>query len=133
MPNLGRCAECPFYVTDRNRSIKCEDVVRLHKSLEQKKRWMCLFCYTDWVNCPFALRLERVYDEIDGLDYKDGKIAYLEHIVVAQAEEIDKLRAMINSLESKNNPRSTQEDEHQQLTLLDCMGDEDERKTDLCD
>lgn len=103
MPNLGRCAECPFYVTDRNKSITCEDACRRYSSLEAKKKYMDRFCYSqNWLSCTYAIRLNELYQSLEELKPQDRELEILRHMCQSLKAENAKLMSMLGHLEKKN-------------------------------
>lgn len=62
MPNLGYVIECPYYKSDKLRSITCEDTIRFYNKPEKKQEHIEAYCAGDWKKCPFAQRLQEVYE-----------------------------------------------------------------------
>lgn len=60
---MGRYTVCPYYQTDRRKTIRCEDALRLFRTLERKDEWMSVYCDGAWKECPYAAALAKAYEE----------------------------------------------------------------------
>ena len=62
MANSVHTVICPYYITEFNNCITCEDVRRSFKSHDNKDSWMGMYCDSwDWMRCPYAVDLTEAY------------------------------------------------------------------------
>ena len=62
MANSVHTVICPYYITEFNNCITCEDVRRAFKSHDNKDSWMGMYCDSwDWMRCPYAVDLTEAY------------------------------------------------------------------------
>lgn len=90
---------CPYFIRERKLSITCEDTIRHYPSPEAKLRQMNTYCYTSWKGCPFASKLDRIYNQ----DIPCNKIKeqIMENKIEEQAKEINKLMSENGKLKRK--------------------------------
>ena len=98
MPNNGRITVCPFYLSERNKTISCEDTPHRFRYRKQKKDWMGRYCDHDWAACPYAKDLNDMYDKL----FKEGDTEVeTEHKIDALEKEIRKLSQMLTKAEKR--------------------------------
>ena len=97
MPNNGRITVCPFYRDEKNKSISCEDVYRTFRYLKQKNEWMDRYCDADWEHCPYAKKLNEMYDRIEEGD----EDAEMEHKIEALEKELRSVKSMLGKAENR--------------------------------
>lgn len=114
MPNNGRITLCPYYKNERALTVSCEDCVRRFRYPAHKKQWMDTYCDKDWKSCPYAIDLEKTYQE--GGDLVEHELSAVKKELKktvnmferrkrsdeAKAEEIKKLRRKCKLLEQRN-------------------------------
>ena len=61
--NNGRLTQCPFYLTERGRTITCEDTRRLFDSEKEKGDWMDKYCDDKWQECEYAKKMNEAYEQ----------------------------------------------------------------------
>lgn len=123
MPNTGHYSRCPFFSSEREKVITCEDVFRRFRSKTDKDNYMWTYCDTDWEECKYARELLDLYDRIE----KKGETVQMMEIFrhrtgatraelkkvatqlgkaearcVRQNEEIEKLKTDLENLREKN-------------------------------
>ena len=107
MSNNGRITLCPFYRDEKNLSISCEDIFRRFRWRAQKEKWLDKYCDADWQNCPYAQKLNELYDEIEGESEMNSKLKKLEH----ENEELRKELRKGASLLGKSQKREQEKDD----------------------
>lgn len=90
---------CPYFIRERKLSITCEDTIRHYPSLEAKLKQMDAYCYTSWKGCPFASKLDRIYNQ--DIPYEKIKEQIMENKIEEQAKEINKLMSENGKLKRK--------------------------------
>lgn len=90
---------CPYFQRERKLSITCEDTIRSYPSLEAKQNHMARYCYRFWKGCPFASRLDRIYNQ--DIPFKEIKEQIMENKIKEQEKEINKLMSENGKLKRK--------------------------------
>ena len=100
---MPRYTLCPYYIDENRRTISCEDVIRRFDSIDEKYGYMDEYCDDAWEDCPYAIAMNKAYDEAekgDEMAVEKNKLAALEtelkgvHIKLGRAEKkIDELNA----------------------------------------
>ena len=105
MPNSNHYVVCPYFVSEKNESISCEDCFRTFNSRKKKEWWMKNYCDTEWEECPYAGALNQAYEE--------GEIS-------VDNEKINSLEKELRSM-SKKLGREKKKTERQQKRIDDLM------------
>lgn len=103
MPNNGRITLCPFYKSEQNLSISCEDVFHRFRWAKQKNRHMDIYCDKDWKACEYAKELLKVYEK--GGDMETNT---LQHQVDALKKELRKTATMLGKSEKREKEKDEQ-------------------------
>lgn len=91
MPNTGRITICPFFKSEKGKSISCEDAVRRFRYGKNKEDWMNRYCDTySWEQCPHAIELVKGEDG----DMNQVKTEALQ-------KEVKKLSSMLTKCEKR--------------------------------
>lgn len=62
MANSVHTVICPYFRTEFNTCVTCEDVRRSYPTQELKDSWMFMYCDTwEWEKCPYAVDLTEAY------------------------------------------------------------------------
>lgn len=109
---MPRYTLCPYYIDENKKTISCEDVCRSYDSLDEKWKWMDMYCDSwDWMKCPYAVDISEAYRR-----YEEGdEMALIEHELKAQKKEIESLlrklgraNKNIDKLKAKNQDLESQ-------------------------
>lgn len=105
MANTGYTVECPFYVSEKAKTITCEDTIRLYSSAEKKREFMEKHCIhgNDWESCPYAKSMRTAYDTCDSLRVMEHKANVRYKEVLKLISNVGKLQKRCNSLNEENN------------------------------
>lgn len=91
MANTGRRTICPYYISDSNETVSCEDTIHRFNTKSKRMNHNKLYCDTEyWRECPYADAMEHVYESLPR-DIKDAEIALLEHKLDMTRRELKKL------------------------------------------
>lgn len=90
---------CPYFIRERKLSITCEDTIRHYPSLDEKLKHMDAYCYTSWKGCPFARKMDRIYNQDISIERIKEQI--MENRIEEQAKEINKLMSENGKLKRK--------------------------------
>lgn len=52
---------CPFYLTHRTRTVRCEDSYRYFEKPKEMGAWMDRYCDDAWESCPYAKGMMEAY------------------------------------------------------------------------
>lgn len=100
---MGRFAVCPFFSSEKNLSISCEDTVRQFYTKQDKQKQLKNFCDSDWQSCRYAIALNNLYERMDQMKtQKDRDIAALEHLAQARKKENEELRQRLGYVNARN-------------------------------
>lgn len=104
MPNNGReLPSCPYYVGhhrgENHKSITCEDSIRRFSTQTARTNWIDRYCMDGWKSCPYAVKLDKVYEEIDRSGNAELRLCKL--YAESRLAEIKKLCSAIGRLEKK--------------------------------
>lgn len=99
MANSYRSADaiCPFFMSEKRKSITCEDCFRLFNSLEKKDAWMDKYCSNSWEDCPHAKKLNDAYERVEQGD----KMALEQNMIDSLRKELKGAFSKISRLENK--------------------------------
>lgn len=105
MANTGYTVECPFYVSEKTKTITCEDTIRLHSSPEKKREYMEKYCIHEnkWHSCPHAKALKKAYDSGNSIKIAEHKADVRYKEVLKLISNVGKLQKRCNSLAEENN------------------------------
>ena len=126
---MPRYTKCPYFQSEKRQTISCEDVVRRFKTLEAKWIHMDRYCDADYMSCPYAIDLQRAYEQeqkgdIRALDKEKITALQKEHAkllsalgraekrIERQQKKIDELRAVNRSFTSVNNSLEQQKKDY---------------------
>lgn len=115
---MPRYTKCPYFQSEKRQTISCEDVVRRFKTLEAKWIHMDRYCDADYMSCPYAIDLQRAYEQeqkgdIRALDKEKITALQKEHAkllsalgraekrIERQQKKIDDMRAVNKSFTAK--------------------------------
>lgn len=85
---MPRYTLCPYYIDENLKTISCEDVCRSFDSLDDKWKWMDMYCDSwDWMRCPYAADRSEAYRKAEEGD----AMAIENQEIKAQKKEIDSL------------------------------------------
>lgn len=99
MANSVHTVICPYYITEFNNCITCEDVRRSYMSHDSKESWMFMYCDSwDWMRCPYAVDLTEAYHR---QEKGDGK-ALEKNQNEALKKELDNLAKRLGRSEKRN-------------------------------
>lgn len=101
MPNSGHITICPFYISERSKSVTCEDVFRRFKSKKDKRAYMDIYCDDNWQECRYAQKLMELYDEIETKGEKDQMLEMFRHKHLATREELKKVASQLGKAEAR--------------------------------
>lgn len=110
MPNRGYVIGCPFYESESQLQINCEDSPHRFKTLKDKKLWMEKHCIADngYQTCKFAKGLEEVYaGENPKEKIKDYQICQMSAELKKMNSLATKLQNRINTLTKELKPLKT--------------------------
>lgn len=139
----GRYTLCPFYVDENRKTVSCEDVCRCFNDMDEKWRWMAMYCDSDWMSCPFAIDLNEAYyrqEKGDSMALQEHEINALKsenkslRIKLGLAEKkIDKLQKKIDELQALKQSwfRKSEEDEKKKRMFFERMREAQEAKLDI--
>lgn len=95
MANTGRRTMCPYYISDSNETISCEDTIHKFGTKGKRRHHNSVYCDTEfWKNCPYAQAMEKLYENLPR-DIKDAEIMLLEHKLASTRKELKKLLTMM--------------------------------------
>lgn len=121
----GRYTLCPFYVDENKNTVSCEDVCRSFDGMDEKWRWMAMYCDSDWMSCPFAIDLNEAYYRQE----KGDSMALQEHEIKALNSEIKSLRIKLGLADKKIGRLQKQLDKEKEINKSWLRkSDEDEKK-----
>lgn len=100
MPTSKHYVLCPFFMSEKNESITCEDTIRRYNSVELKDQYMHKYCDADWKECKFAMKIQNLYDKNDD-DKGNMENDFLKLKVKEQAKEIDSLSKKLGKCRKK--------------------------------
>lgn len=85
---MPRYTLCPYYIDENLKTISCEDVCRSYDSVDEKWKWMDMYCDSwDWQKCPYAVDRSEAYRKQDEGD----DMAIQNQEIQAQKKEIESL------------------------------------------
>ena len=88
---------CPYFKRERKKSISCEDTIRSFYKPGEKSMMLRTYCSADWKKCPFAERMNRIYNQDE--PYSIIKENIMKNKIEQQSEEIKKLMRRNGQLE----------------------------------
>lgn len=88
---MGFYITCPYFMHQQHKrpTISCEDCVRLFESNEEKFDYIKKYCEEDWKACPFAVRLNEIYERTINMSDKDSRV-YVAEKELAESREYNK-------------------------------------------
>lgn len=92
---------CPYFKGERKKSISCEDTIRSFYEPGEKSKMLRTYCSADWKKCPFAERMNEIYNQDDSNSIIKENI--MKNKIKQQAEEIKKLMRKNGQLEKELN------------------------------
>lgn len=103
MSNNGYYETCPYFVSEKNKTITCEDTLRRYGTTASKVSQLRKYCCDDWINCKHAKQLSDTYRTVFDKDFTGDKEKTLLTLTVnSQRKEINKLISMLGAQEKKN-------------------------------
>lgn len=106
MPNNGRITLCPYYRSEKNLSISCEDTFRQFRWPAQKRKWLDTYCDKNWKECTHAQRLNKLYERAQGGNM--DKILELEHQIKTKDAELKKTSAMLGKARKREEAKDAE-------------------------
>lgn len=94
MPNHTRLAVCPYYLSDNDKSVTCEDTIRQFRTRELKRSYLQEYCCSfRWKDCPYARALDQVYEKIS-MHPEEAESIYYEHQIQAIKKELARVTSL---------------------------------------
>ncbi|WP_251616128.1 hypothetical protein [Senimuribacter intestinalis] len=59
---MGLIIECPYYISDKRRTISCEGCIRCFADTEEKKGQLVNVCEKNYKKCKYYSGLQKVYE-----------------------------------------------------------------------
>lgn len=53
---------CPFYLTHRTKTVRCEGVYKYFEKPKDMGAWMDAYCDKDWTSCEYAKKMLEAYE-----------------------------------------------------------------------
>lgn len=63
MPNSSHYVLCPYFESEKNESISCEDVCRTFSNRKKKDWHMKTYCDSKWQSCEYAQAMSIAYEK----------------------------------------------------------------------
>lgn len=100
---MSRFALCPYFQSEKNLSISCEDTVRQFYSKRDKQKQLKNYCDSQWETCRYAIALNDLYERMEYMKtQRDRDIAALEHLAAARKKENEELRQRLGYINARN-------------------------------
>ena len=100
---MGRFALCPYFNSEKNLSISCEDTVRQFYTKKDKLNQLEQHCDRDWESCQHADALNKLYERMDRMKtQRDRDLAALEHLAQSRKKENEELRQRLGYVNARN-------------------------------
>lgn len=94
MPNHNLIAICPYYLSDNDKSITCEDTIRQFRTSAIKRCYLEEHCCSfQWKDCPYARALDQVYEKIS-MHPEEAESIYYEHQIQAIKKELARVTSL---------------------------------------
>ncbi len=62
---MGLVIECPYYISDKRRTISCEGRIRCFADTEEKKGQLVNVCEKNYKKCKYYNDLQKIYESCD--------------------------------------------------------------------
>ena len=98
---MGRYVLCPYFLSEHNRTISCEDCMRWYSSADAQNKWLDKYCEDNWASCPYAKELARMYDRIENSHPSVRTEIVLRQETDSLRRELRKVRIMLGKAEKK--------------------------------
>lgn len=100
--NRGKITLCPYYLSDNQKSVSCEDTIRRFSSKKAKDKHVDKYCCTyGYQECPYAKDLTKLYDRIEKSRPGERSELYLRHRVEVLSKELGKVSSMLGKAEKQ--------------------------------
>lgn len=124
---MGLVIECPYFQSEKRRTITCEGCLRFFQDLDKKKGYLKNICEKNYENCKYAQKLRQTYLECEKYDaiqkslklkafYLEENRKAVKYLVqqigimdkniaqnmITKQTEIDKLRAAVKVSDSRS-------------------------------
>ena len=97
MANSISVPACPYYRSERRKSISCEDTYRSFSTADKKELYMAVYCEDNWRECRYAIALAEAYRR-----YEEGDVTALEeNKIKAMEKEMKSLSSKLGRVEKK--------------------------------
>lgn len=90
---MGLVHVCPYYQSDKRRTISCEERIRWFATAEDKELYIRRHCCDNWGGCDYAASLNRAYNDGDSERCVD------KAIITGNQKEVKRLLQRVGMLE----------------------------------
>lgn len=97
MPNTAKLPICPYYRSERDRIITCENTYHTYSTAVLKDTWLDKYCVCKWECCPYAAELEKAYERY----YKGDDKALMDNEIKALRKEMQNLSTKLGRSEKR--------------------------------
>ncbi|MGF6376870.1 hypothetical protein M2140_001948 [Clostridiales Family XIII bacterium PM5-7] len=71
---MGLVIKCPYYQSDKRKTITCEGCLKHFSDVEKKKGYLKNICETNYENCSYFKSLKQLYIECESLEPKEKSL-----------------------------------------------------------
>ena len=108
MPNFNHIPICPYYQSEKKKSISCEDTFRRFDSTSRRNAWLTMYCDSwDWMRCPYAADLSEAYERYE----KGDEMAIENHEIEALRKELKSVTTKLGRAEKRTERQQKKIDE----------------------
>jgi len=100
MPTCDFYILCPYFLSLKDTTIKCEGCIREYWSKEERNRHIKTFCET-LAGCDYAKALTELYERTETMDKTQTEIEKLQHYCTCKDAEITKVKREITNVKNK--------------------------------
>ena len=96
---MGLIIECPYYISDKRRTISCEGCIRHFTDVEEKKGQLVNVCEKNYKKCKYYSGLQKIYESCNDSSL-ETKLRLKDYYLEENRKTIKKLIQRIGIMET---------------------------------